>query len=89
MVTNQELETAGLNETERNLYYNYKTAAKIVSKYHTERSEIKTTLSLALTDLQTIIGTQNPTTNAQIVWAIKRLAEIELAHLKYHQAEIG
>lgn len=41
----------------------------------------------AINDLNTITNTTNPT-NAQIVWAIKRLAEIEKQELKYHKKDI-
>lgn len=40
----------------------------------------------AMTDLNLIINTTNPS-NAQIVWAIKRLAEIEKKELQYHRLE--
>ncbi len=40
----------------------------------------------AMTDLNLIINTTSPT-NAQIVWAIKRLAEIEKKELQYHKLE--
>lgn len=41
----------------------------------------------AINDLNTIINTTNPT-NAQVVWAIKRLAEIEKQELRFHKKDI-
>lgn len=40
----------------------------------------------AMTDLNLIINTTNPT-NAQVIWAVKRLAEIEKKELQYHRLE--
>ena len=41
----------------------------------------------AMNDLNTIINTSNPT-NTQVLWAIKRLAEIEKKELQYHKKDI-
>lgn len=47
-----------------------------------ERQAIKTAYNQAITDLQTIQNAASPT-NAQVVWAVKKLAEIQEKLLRF------
>ncbi len=48
----------------------------------TERQALKTAYNQAITDLQTIQNASSPT-NAQIIWAVKKLAEIQEKLLRF------
>lgn len=49
---------------------------------------IRTAYQNAITDLTTIINYSNPTT-AQVIAAVKRIAEIEKLELQYHKRSIN
>lgn len=85
---NQDLDNFGLDEQEKSLYWSRMQQNSAFDKIDTiNRQSLKDVYNQAMLDLQTIIDRSNPT-NAQIVWAIKRLAEIEKQELKYHKSEM-
>lgn len=84
---NATLDSQGLDEYHKTQYWQQLAAQKAMSLAHNERQDIKTAYVQAVADLNTIISTSNPT-NAQIVWAVKRLAEIQKSLLRFLKTDV-
>ncbi len=77
---------AGLNPTNLQEKYVNQTEYQSYANASMPPKQIAAKYQQAMTDLNLIINTTNPTT-AQMIWAIKRMAEIEKAELQYHKIE--
>lgn len=89
MTTNAELEALGMDSIRMLAFWQDKTVQEANDTVgSTDRQEIKDVYNQAMLDLQTMIDKANPTT-AEMIWAIKRIAEIEKQELRYHKIEMG